>query len=61
MPDGNTQRQRWNRLEALSLGDGVWAALAAAGGRDTATLKLLMMPAPRGVSISSPSLPPRGG
>src|SRR5207253_6235583 len=39
----------------------VWRALAAVDGRDTATLKLLIVPAPRGVSISSPSLPPRGG
>ena len=39
----------------------VWRALAAVAGRDTATLKLLMVPAPRGVSISSPSLQPRGG
>src|SRR5256886_14875541 len=39
----------------------VWRALAAVAGRDTATLKLLTIPAPRGGSISSPSLPPRGG
>ena len=49
-----------HRPGALLRGPG----MACAGGcrcRDTATLKLLMMPAPRGVSISSPSLPPRGG